>query len=241
MHAAIDADTLLTVWERALELPDSMRADALLQAAFNTEDTGQSLGARNVQLATLHEQLFGRDVDLRSHCADCGTTVEFRVDCQSLAITTGAPAATHLLHADGYVVSFRLPCRVDVTLASQHHALDEDFAASLLRSCVISCVRDGVLILARDISAGILDAVSRQIEVLDPAACISFALDCPQCGLRWNAPLDLDQVVWQKLEIAAQTLLLDVDALARTYGWNERDVIALSPTRRAAYVQMASS
>jgi hypothetical protein len=38
----------------------------------------------------------------------------------------------------------------------------------------------------------------------------------------------------------AERLLLDIDTLARNYGWSESEVIALSPTRRAAYVQMAT-
>jgi hypothetical protein len=32
--------------------------------------------------------------------------------------------------------------------------------------------------------------------------------------------------------------LLDVDALARAYGWSEPQVLALSATRRAAYLQL---
>jgi hypothetical protein len=79
------------------------------------------------------------------------------------------------------------------------------------------------------------------MEALDPAASVSFALTCPQCATHWDARLDLGHLVWQKVQAAAERLLLDIDTLARTYGWTESEVIGLSPTRRAAYVQMAAS
>jgi hypothetical protein len=87
----------------------------------------------------------------------------------------------------------------------------------------------------------VLDAISRRMEQLDPAASLSFAVACPQCGCEWDARLDLGELVWRKLQAAAERLLLDIDALARTYGWTEREVLSISPTRRAAYVQMAAS
>jgi hypothetical protein len=32
---------------------------------------------------------------------------------------------------------------------------------------------------------------------------------------------------------------MEVDALARAYGWREADILALSPARRAAYLELA--
>jgi hypothetical protein len=46
--------------------------------------------------------------------------------------------------------------------------------------------------------------------------------------------------LWQKVQLAAERLLLDIDTLARAYGWTESDVLRLSPVRRAAYVQMTT-
>ena len=67
-----------------------------------------------------------------------------------------------------------------------------------------------------------LDAVSRQMEALDPGASVSFAVDCPECATRWAASLDVGQLVWQQVRTAAERLFLDVDALARAYGWTEQ-------------------
>ena len=79
------------------------------------------------------------------------------------------------------------------------------------------------------------------MQALDPGAELSFALACPHCATPWTAALDLGELLWRKLRDAAERLLLDVDALARAYGWSEPEVLALSPLRRAAYLQMASA
>jgi hypothetical protein len=86
----------------------------------------------------------------------------------------------------------------------------------------------------------VLDALSRHMETLDPGASVSFALDCPQCATHWQAPLDVGEMLWQKVRAAAERVLLDIDMLARAYGWTEREVLRLSPLRRAAYLQMVA-
>jgi hypothetical protein len=93
----------------------------------------------------------------------------------------------------------------------------------------------------RELPAQVLDALSQHMESLDPGATVSFALECPQCGVLWQAPLDVGDMVWQKVRAAAERVLLEIDALARAYGWTEREVLRLSPVRRAAYLQMVTA
>ena len=76
---------------------------------------------------------------------------------------------------------------------------------------------------------------------LDPAAALSFAVDCPACACQWDAAFDPARSLWSFVQSRAEQTLLDVDALARRYGWNEAEVLALSPTRRRAYLQLAES
>jgi hypothetical protein len=79
------------------------------------------------------------------------------------------------------------------------------------------------------------------MEALEPGAAVTFDLTCPECGAQWSAPMDCGDVLWSELQVRAERLLLDVDALARAYGWSESQVLALSPTRRAAYLQLIGS
>jgi hypothetical protein len=53
-----------------------------------------------------------------------------------------------------------------------------------------------------------------------------------------RATLDPAEFLWAAAEAQARRLLLEVDALARAYGWREPDVLALPPARRRAYLEL---
>lgn len=238
MRAEFDADALLALWERALGQPAWARDDALLRAS--SEGTVRTLGERNARLMELHARWFGREVDLLSHCPACGTVAQFSGDCEALAAQMRPKldnAPSHRLDAYGHQIEFRLPDSTDIATASSDDN-GEDFTQLLLDRCVLACTREGNYVSVRQLPAPVLDALSQHMETLDPGASVSFALECPHCDTHWNAPLDVGQLVWQKVQAAAERLLLDVDALARSYGWTEPEVLSLSPLRRAAYLQM---
>ncbi len=83
--------------------------------------------------------------------------------------------------------------------------------------------------------------LSAQLDALDPGAVLGFALNCPACGHGWSAAIDVGCALWSELQRAAERALIEIDALARAYGWTERDVLSLSPVRRAAYLQLAGA
>lgn len=243
MHAGLEAETLLTLWECGQRAPAGARGEALLRASFVGAATVLTVGERNARLIELHARLFGRVIELLSRCPACGTAVQFSSDCETLAAQARpalADSSPHRLEASGYQIEFRLPDSADVAGASSAED-EEDFARRLLDRCVLACTHEGNHVPVRQLPMAALDALSRHMELLDPGASVSFALDCPQCAMRWQAPLDLGQMVWQKVRAAAERLLLDVDVLARAYGWTEREVLSLNPLRRAAYLQMVTA
>ena len=231
-------EALLAMWERGLAHPAGVRADALLQ----DETPPRSLGERTARLLTLHASLFGRPLELLSHCPSCDSVAQFTSDCTALIAQLPAPpdGSPHRLDVDDVAIAFRLPIGADLAAASVEES-DDGFARHVLDRCVLSCTRDGENVDVSTLPDDVLDAVSRRIEVLDPGATVSFALTCPDCAAHWNAPLDVGRLVWQKVQVAAERLLLDIDALARTYGWTEQEVLRLSPARRAAYLQIVTA
>lgn len=243
MRTCIGPDALLALWEAALGQPAGARDDALLRTWFQDAEPARTLGERNARLMESHAQLFGREIELLSHCPACGTAVQFSADCQSLAEQMQPrldEAPPHRLNVQGHVIEFRLPDSEDIAFAADQ-AVADDFAQRLLDRCVLACTYDGEHFAARDLPAGVLDTLSQHMESLDPGASVSFALECPQCAAHWQAPLDVGDMVWQKVRAAAERVLLDIDALARAYGWTEREVLRLSPMRRAAYLQMVTA
>jgi hypothetical protein len=242
VHADFDAAALLALWESALGQPALARDNALLQASFADATPARALGERNAQLLGLHRRWFGDELELLSHCPACGSAAQFSAECSVLAARSPAEAMAprHRLDALGHTIEFRLPDPADIAVAA--HAPDDDaFVRELLARCVLDCTRDGAPVPLHEMPAPLLDALSQRMESLDPAANVVFDLACPQCGTRWEARLDVGQLLWQKLQAAAERVLLDVDALARAYGWSEPEVLRLSPTRRGTYLQLASA
>lgn len=230
---------LLALWEAGGAVPPPGRGAALLRSAGLPP--ADSLGAANAQWLGLHARWFGPVVELLSHCPACATAAEFEVDAQVLAEQL-PPADLSMplqLHCLGHELQFRLPRPDDTAAAAVRADNDEAFARQLLARCITACTHEGAVLAPANLPEAVLDAVSQRIEALDPGAELAFALACPHCGMAWSAALDAGELLWHKLRAAAERLLREVDALARAYGWSEPEVLALSPARRAAYLQMA--
>ena len=247
MSYRLDADALLVLWERTLGQGAVARDDVLLQALTDSGTASHhTVGERNALLLTLHTQLFGSDLSLLSHCPECDTAVQFSADCEALAAPAPAPVSipcaasrAHRFEGHGHSIEFRLPESTDLAAASGAPD-DAVFVGELLARCVLACTRDGAPMPVHELPAPVLEALSLHMNALDPVASVSFDLECPQCVAHWDARLDVGQLLWQKLQASAERLLLDVDALARAYGWTEPEVLCLSPARRAAYLQLAT-
>lgn len=225
---------VLSLWERAAALPALARDDALLG-----QPPPLALGERNARLLQLRARLFGGSMALHSRCPQCDATAEFAIDCDGLSLDL-LPRKTEIeeLECDGWRVRFRVPDAADLRAASGA-ADDEAFARELLRRCVLAseAPADG----AADWPESVAEALSQRMEALDPGAHVRFDLQCPECGAVWSAPMDVGAVLWSELQSRAERVLLDVDVLARAYGWTEAEVLSLSPTRRAAYLQLAGT
>ena len=228
-----DGQTLLAAWEQGMLRAPQHRADGVLKQ-LDGSDPPRSIGERNRRLLNLHISLFGDQVDLTSRCPSCDTTVQFAATCSALtSVASEAEAPSHQFDIDGSLFEFRLPEASDVTLLAccedQH-----EFARRLVRRCLTGSADS-------ELSDATADALSRRMETLDPLAVVSFHLDCPDCAATWDAPLDVGRLLWTKVQTAAERLLLEIDGLARAYGWTERDVLVLAPIRRAAYLQLAEA
>jgi hypothetical protein len=249
----VNAVELLALWEGAANTAPFARDDALLAAG---DGAPASLGARNAALLELRARCFGNRQALRADCPHCGATAEFTIDCAALVqalLPAGDPEETggdprlasrdvHTLETAGHRLAFRVPTAVDVREATRIAEGDEGFVAALLQRCVERCETvDGAPCDATALPAVVAMALSQRLEELEPGAHVGFDLACPACSKSWHASMNVGEVFWGELQVRAERLLLDVDALARAYGWSEAQVLALSPTRRAAYLQLVGA
>jgi hypothetical protein len=221
---------ILMLWERGAGLNRWARDDALLAAIGVQSDR---LGPRNSALLSLRSRLFDRPWPLKSCCPECGTECEFEADSSGLAEALLAlPLAEEAdVEINGQKIHLRVPTARDIRILSMK---DRDGAVCALLGLCISppCVPEYF-------DSDALVELSTHLERLDPGALVSFALSCPACHHAWSSDIDVGEAVWSEVQRAAERIFVEIDVLARAYGWTEADVLDMSAIRRAAYLQLA--
>ena len=249
MHA-LSASQLLAVWERALGRPHAERALALLAPAcpeLSPEELARlSVGRRDALLLTLREWTFGPRLACRAACERCGEPLELGFEVKDIrAVRAEAEAAEALtLSLDDYEVTFRLPDSRDLSaVAAEVERGGEDFndaRQSLLARCVLRVVEGGEERAqgALALPERVREAVAARMAEADPQSDIQLALSCPACEHRWSVAFDIVSYFWSEIGAWAGRTLREVHTLASAYGWREEDILAMSPRRRHAYLEM---
>jgi hypothetical protein len=188
------------------------------------------LGWRNRALILLRDRWLGDEFEAYAECPACGLRLELEFPSGRLlgyAETPAEPPAGSL-EAGGVTIDFRTPSSRDLL---QLEASGGE-AQSLAEACVLRISGSNAL------PAGLVEPLAARMLQLDPLAEIQLDLDCSGCGHRWQMILDLPSFLWKEISARARRLLLEVDALARVYGWSERDILAMSSFRRQCYLEL---
>ena len=224
---------ILSLWERAVGRPRWQRDEALLAEV----GAPGGLGERNRALLAIRNALFAGGWQLRGECPCCGAECSFGVDCVALAddLDRQMPRDAGARFAwRGEAIAVRAPVADDLRDIDMH----ED-VADAARALAVRCLPAGFQL--SELSEEEFEALDAWMESLDPAAAVAFSLACPACAHAWTPPVDLADALWAELQRAAERTLIEVDALARAYGWTEEQVFGLSPARRAAYLQLVAA
>jgi hypothetical protein len=226
---------LLALWEHGLRRHPVDRA--LLLGAWARPELAPArlaelpLGALNAALLRLREACFGPRIDAFVDCPRCGERLSLALEVADLLAGAEESDARADLELAG--LRFRVPCSRD--LAKVAGASDAENAGQrLLELCSLDSRAAPPAELAK-----LLAEVEAGLAVLDPAADITLALACEACGHRWTAAFDIGALLWEEIEAQARALLAEIHGLARAYGWTEPEILALSPERRAAYLELA--
>ncbi len=105
------------------------------------------------------------------------------------------------------------------------------------RSAAVRLMLDSLVISGQ---AGPADetVLSTTIAALDPLVAFSVTCHCPACGARNEIDVDLETLALARLAIRQRVLLREVHCIASRYGWTESEVLAVSPARRARYLEL---
>jgi hypothetical protein len=232
----------LQAWEAGAGMAAPARALGLLQAACPHAEgrqlAGLTLGRRDAMLLDLRQALFGKSIACTTNCPACAVRLELEFDCDQVRVRSGGTASQQLLVACGpYRVRFRLPTAGDLVKVAACADVGSARGA-LIESCITEASHDGLALAAGQIPEEVLHAVMEHMAAADPQAATGIAQHCPSCGHDWESDFDIAGYLWLELDAWARRLLLDVHSLAKAYGWTEPDVVALSPSRRHAYLEM---
>lgn len=243
MHPS-SASELLDTWERGFHEHPVLRALLLLAAAcpeHSLQDLARlSLAERDARLLELRERIFGPRLDSRAACPACGTQLEASLLARDLRAglaafeTADFPAAI-----SGYNLRFRLPNSLDL-LAILPSREPTAARSMLLERCLVSFEGSPESTFnSRDaLPPEVLEAVAQGLNALAPLTDTELSLTCAACGHTWEASLDFPAFFWAEITAWAHRLLVEIHTLAKSYGWHEADILALTPGRRQIYLDM---
>jgi hypothetical protein len=235
---------LLQVWERG-DGPSAATRGLLLLGSSCDECSAQALaalplGRRDALLLQLRARLFGAGIDAVASCPQCATMVEATFRCDDLLSRDADLAPPTLEHvAHGSRVQFRLPDSNDL-LALESCSDPVAARELLLERCVIGVQREGGGRAAPPLTKELQIEIARAMAQADPQADLQLAFHCPNCDHEWQPLFDIARFLWQELHAWSLHMLRDVDTLAYAYHWAEADILALSPRRRQAYLELCA-
>lgn len=238
----LSARTLLEAWHCGMTEPLHLRPLTLLSAAepetpMETLAT-LSIGRRDAKLLALRQHLFGPAMNSVTTCPGCGDFLEFNINVADIRAEENAAAPGALsLAMDGYEMTFRLPNSTDLSAVADQ-ADDRLARQMLLDRCVARVRHDSRELGVDEVPQQVIDAVSTRMAEADPQADVQLALVCPVCGLEWQESFDVVLYFWTELASWVGRVLHEVHTLASTYGWHEKDILAMHPWRRRYYLHL---
>lgn len=237
----LTAGATLAAWEAGANQHPLDRALTLLHAAEPGASRGElaalPVGERDARLLRLRAATLGPELAAFTACPRCGERLETAFDTTPL-LAESAPDEPLEARGGGARMRFRLPDSRDLAAAAGGGSV-ERARRTLAERCVLEAFRDdGSAVAAAELPDRAYEALSEAMGRAAPAADVTLALQCPECGHGWEAALDVGPVFWAEVAARARVLLREVHTLAAAYHWAEAEILAMTPARRGAYLRM---
>ena len=232
----LEGELLLEAWERGCAETAVRRPVALLAAGCEQPDcetlAGLSLVERDLELFRLRRLTFGDTLRGVVPCASCSTRLEFEISIASILDRLGRLPHLGDVRWSAKDVSFAM--RPVTTRDLAEIASSPDPRRRLLALCTSVEGAD-----TRAAIAAHEQAIVDRFNELNENAETRFTITCTLCGESDQVDLDIGRFLWADIRNAAFRMMREVRDLAGAYGWSERDILSMSPARRACYMDMA--
>jgi len=222
---------LLQAWEFAASERPVRRPLSWLSSAFGwsrSDLENLSLGERDRLILQARCLLFGTKMTGLVECKACNEQVECEIPVRALLDVPRVSNSMVSIEGEGFQVDVRMITAGDVEAVSN----TPDCRELLFRRCVIHGSWPETQ------AESVIQVAGERLADADPLANISIDLVCPNCSASFAPTFDPWKFLWDELEIWARRVLQQVHFLASAYGWTEDQVLSLSASRRALYLQL---
>jgi hypothetical protein len=165
----------------------------------------------------------------RCGTAACGEVYEFELPLQALPAGEVDSAPIRVRLDDERAVTVRRPTGHDLRRWREARPASR---AEAVRTML------NALVLSGHVDAGDEAPVAESIATMDPLVAFTVSCRCPACGAAAEVPIDLEALALARLEARQRALLHQMHRFASRYGWTESEVFAVSPARRARYLEL---
>jgi hypothetical protein len=232
---ALSGERILIAWERGLSMPEPWRPLALLELAMPETDiatlASMPLAERNAKLLELRSISFGRAIEAFATCPLCDAPLEFVLNADDLRRNVCTAAEETWIESK---TEMHMRVANSNDLAAVVDSASEDDACAMLLARTMGIENTDVDFKAHS------DWLTR-FEHLNAVAETVCALTCEACAERSEIDFDIAGFLWREVGAAARRLLSEIHRLASAYGWSEREIAAMNPARRNAYLEMLNS
>ena len=238
---ALSSAEVLKVWDEGDARHDVDRALVLLRFGLPERDPAWlsrlPIGRRDGFLLHLRRATFGGRIVFVVLCPHCGEKLEDEASVDELLLSDPYidPPESFRTTNGAWELTYRLVDSRD--LAEVAELEDGAAARSLARRCLLSARRAGEEVGGDQLDEAALVALAASVAEADPQSEIEFGMNCPACRHAWPLTLDIAGLFWNEVVNRAKLVLRDVAALAARYGWSEHEILSMSPSRRAFYLE----
>lgn len=248
----LSGEQLLQVWERSRELPVQEVALLILMMACpdrtRTDLATLPLNQRDALLLDVRCATLRRCTEGFAVCPACGVQLEFKLDAAELAKQLRMQPKTSGTTLPG--VSLRPVNTLDLMACAKAINLEQARFTLLARTCLLEG-DEANLAQFRTSNAmhtwlekqprESLDALLQQFDIANAACELRLEMNCSACNSTQLLDMDIPSFVLRELCAEARRLMNDIHELAVTHGWSESTILAMSPARRTAYLEMQNA
>lgn len=230
----LSSTEIVNLWDRG-DSRSAMGRGLLLFAARGDAARASeiTISERDAALANLRRLTFGEVLRMYVECPRCGQGNESSIGVGALFADRPPTAREESFVRSPYSATIRPPSTSDLVAACVDPA---NARRALIERCVLNPKLDDRPVEPSELPDDVIAEIASRLEALDPLADVSVGFACAACDHRWISQFDVARFFWLETATHAKRLIRDVRALAKAYGWSERDILEMGAARRRAYL-----